>query len=51
MKNIFFIILFCFLSNNLNAETISTVTTQTSAKTITEDQEAHSLDFAFKSFF
>ena len=37
MRNIFFIILFCFLSNNLSAETISTATTQTSAKTITED--------------
>ena len=37
MKNIFYIILLCFLSNNLSAETISTATTQTSAKTITED--------------
>ena len=37
MRNVFFILLLCFLSNNLNAETISTATTQTSAKTISED--------------
>tara|TARA_B100000586_G_scaffold267824_1_gene243201 strand:+ start:111 stop:1976 length:1866 start_codon:yes stop_codon:yes gene_type:complete len=37
MRNIFFIILLCFLSNNLGAETISTATTQTSTKTISED--------------
>jgi len=37
MRSFFFIFLLCFLSNNLNAETISTATTQTSSKTITED--------------
>ena len=37
MKSIFLIIFFLLLSNNLNAETISTATTQTSSKTISED--------------
>ena len=43
MRSIFFIFLLCFLSNNLNAETISTATTQAeAAKTITENLDVTS---------